>query len=93
MKVSDDKGRAGVELPPSVAACCEGCGLAYELDLLEPSPAELVDVCGDCGSSVYVVGPVSLRDQADAYLEAFGAGWDACAALMSTVATDAEVSE
>jgi hypothetical protein len=93
VKTSEDKSRPSAQLPPSIAARCEGCGLAYELDMLELSPAELVDVCGDCGSPVYVVGPVALRDQAEAYLEAFGAGWDACAALMSTVATDGEVSD
>jgi len=74
---------------PSVVARCEGCGLGFELDLLGESPGELVEVCGDCGSPVYVVGPVSWRDQADAYLSALGDGWDACAALMASVVADA----
>jgi hypothetical protein len=71
---------AGGHLPPSVAARCEGCGLAYVFDLLGLS-GELVDVCTECGSPVYVVAPEAEGDAGAVFLAGFGAGWDASAEL------------
>jgi len=92
--VTASEDRSAATAPtPSVVARCEGCGLGYELDLLRLSPGELVDACADCGSPVYVVGPVGWRDQAEAYLLAFGDGWDACAEFMAAVVMGERVGE
>jgi hypothetical protein len=78
------------DLPPGLLARCEGCGLVYEVDLLDGSGAIVVD-CDDCGSPVYVI-PAGSGDEA-VYLAGFGAGWDACAALVRSAATGRQVAE
>jgi hypothetical protein len=72
-----------------VLARCEGCGLVYEVDLLDESAGSVVVDCDDCGSPVYAL---AAGDEA-VYLAGFGAGWDACAAFVQGAATGEQLEE
>ena len=71
------------------AARCEGCGLVYEVDLLDGSVGAMVVDCDDCGSPVYVLP----ADDEALYLAGFGAGWDACAAFVASAVTGDQLVE
>jgi len=77
------------QVPPSVAARCEGCGLVYEVDLLGGAGDDLAGDCADCGSPVYAV---PSGDEA-VFLAGFGAGWDACAVFVQAAATGRQLNE
>jgi hypothetical protein len=72
-----------------VLARCEGCGLVYEVNLLDDTAGVEVADCGECGSPVYVL---PSADEA-LYLAGFGAGWDACAAFVASAATGGHIDE
>jgi hypothetical protein len=88
----DTRPQPGTSIPhlsPSVVARCEGCGLVYEVDVLGASAGDQVAECGDCGSPIYVIA----AGDDDVYLAGFGAGWDACAAFVTSAATGAQLDE
>jgi len=92
--VSDDTrspmGAPTPDLSPGLLARCEGCGLVYEVDLIDGSGGAVAVDCDDCGSPVYVI-PTGSADEA-VYLAGFGAGWDACAAFVQSAATGRQLA-
>src|SRR5688500_7212297 len=94
MTVPDPTRLSGVggtqqHVPPSVVARCEGCELAFVVDVLSASIGHEVAACDDCGSPVYAIALATDP----VYLAGLGLGWDACAAFVASVVAGEQAEE